>query len=63
MEFAEEKAMPCSASFLPISLSVNIVLTPVCASSKLPFIAQTATFEPSCVVIWSFCMGLTPSSG
>ena len=43
--------------------SAKIALTPVCASSKFPLIAQTATLSPVCVVIWSFCIGLMPSSG
>lgn len=31
-----------------------MAFTPVCASSKLPSMAQTPTFFPSCVVICSF---------
>lgn len=63
MEFAEDSIMPSLSSAARVSSSVKMRFTALCASSKLPRIATTSTFLPSCVTICSFCMGDTPSTG
>ena len=63
MEFALESSTPFSASSRAKASSPKMRLTPVCASPKLPFTAQTWVFSPSWVIIWSFCAGETPSTG
>ena len=63
MEFADENSILFCASCSEMAGVVKIFFTPVCASSKLPLMAQTVTFLPSWVFIWCFCMGLTPSTG
>ena len=63
MEFALENIIPFSARVSFIAGSVKMRFTPVCASSKLPSMAHTATFSPSWVVIWVFCIALTPFCG
>ena len=63
MELALESRAPFSAAQRFCSSSANMFFTPVCASSKLPFTAQTPTLLPACVTIWAFCTSLTPPSG
>ena len=63
MEFADDKSVPRSFKAAAHSALLNMFLTAVWQSSKLPFTATTLTFLPSCVHICNFCMDDTPSSG
>ena len=63
MEFAEENFTPLSATSFATSASTKRRFKNCCASSKLPSMAVTFTFDPSCFCICSCCIGLTPSVG
>ena len=63
IELADESKYPCSERALAKAASVKMRLTPFCASSKLPFAANTITLSPACVVIWRRWMLLVPPSG
>jgi hypothetical protein len=51
IELAEENTMPRAARRSRSAGLVNMRLTPVCASSKLPRTAMTAVFAPAWVTI------------
>ena len=60
MELAEDRNQPRCESSAANALSPKICLTPVCASSKLPRTALTATLLPVCVTICRRWISDTP---
>ena len=48
MEFADEKTNPFSSSSFANSVSPKIFFTPVCASSKFPWMPTTRVLSPRC---------------
>ena len=63
MEFALESWIPFSARRSANALSPKIFLTPVCASSKFPWMETTPVLSPFWVIICSSWKRLTPPFG